>query len=235
MKKDAVDSGGNTSSQSLSASAVERMQLYIQLQGLNTPLSFYNNPAMWPKFTHPLGDHGIFQTHQTQDQHLPTDPHLQQLPIQTVTSESFPDMSLPSNLINGGKVSNTAPEFDVNSLNGFSSESTSAILTTGEMNDNFGSAAARLQEELSELFYGEKDGNLQQVQVCQQQQQEKLTDNQDLDCWKGMLESAGYDNMNISWWANNDISQKSSSTSWDSNHVDLPTESIFQDFNWGTM
>lgn len=236
VKKDAMDSAGNTSSQSLSASAVERMQLYIQLQGLNTPLSFYNNPAIWPKFIHPLGDHGNFQTHQSQNQHLPTDdPHLHQIPIQTTTPEPLPDMPIPSNQIDGGKTSNTAQEFDVNSLNGFPSESNCTILTNGEMNDNFGSAAARLQEELSELFYGDNNGNLKQVQVCQQQQQEKLTINQDIDCSKG-IESAGYDNMNISWWANNDISQKSSSTSWDSNAVDhLPTESIFQDFNWGSM
>ncbi|WOK96313.1 hypothetical protein Cni_G05020 [Canna indica] len=52
-------------SQTLSASALERMQLHMQLQGLcgsttNYPFSFYyNNPALWPKY-HPLGDR-VFQ------------------------------------------------------------------------------------------------------------------------------------------------------------------------------
>ncbi|XP_020110942.1 transcription factor MYB36-like [Ananas comosus] len=35
-------------SQTLSASALERMQLHMKLQGLYSPFSFYNNPALWP-------------------------------------------------------------------------------------------------------------------------------------------------------------------------------------------
>ncbi|XP_072980022.1 transcription factor MYB36-like [Typha angustifolia] len=50
--------------QVLSASALERMQLHMQLQGLCIdPFSFYNSPALWPEL-HSLGD-SIFQGAQT--------------------------------------------------------------------------------------------------------------------------------------------------------------------------
>ncbi|PQM41687.1 transcription factor MYB36-like [Prunus yedoensis var. nudiflora] len=37
----------------LSSSALERLQLHMQLQSLQNPFSFYNTPALWPKL-HPL-------------------------------------------------------------------------------------------------------------------------------------------------------------------------------------
>ncbi|MCD9560753.1 hypothetical protein HAX54_019544 [Datura stramonium] len=37
--------------QNLSNSALERLQLHMQLQTLQNPLSFYNNPSLWPKLT----------------------------------------------------------------------------------------------------------------------------------------------------------------------------------------
>ncbi|KAI0511167.1 hypothetical protein KFK09_011792 [Dendrobium nobile] len=50
------------SSLTLTSSALERLQLHMQLQGLNSPFSFYNNTALWPKF-YPLGnDCKLFQT-----------------------------------------------------------------------------------------------------------------------------------------------------------------------------
>lgn len=44
----------NKSPQNLSNSALERLQLHMQLQNLQSPFSsFYNNPILWPKL-HPL-------------------------------------------------------------------------------------------------------------------------------------------------------------------------------------
>nr|URY18987.1 MYB protein [Zanthoxylum bungeanum] len=40
-------------SQGLSNSTIERLQLHLQLQSLQNPLSFFNNPALWPKL-HPV-------------------------------------------------------------------------------------------------------------------------------------------------------------------------------------
>ncbi|KAL1553852.1 transcription factor MYB36-like [Salvia divinorum] len=38
--------------QNLSNSALERLQLHMQLQTLQNPFSLYNNPALWPKLNH---------------------------------------------------------------------------------------------------------------------------------------------------------------------------------------
>ncbi|KAK8478103.1 hypothetical protein V6N13_144631 [Hibiscus sabdariffa] len=54
----------NQAYQGLSNSALERLQLHMQLQTLQNPFSFYNNPALWPKNIHPLQDKMI-QTMQT--------------------------------------------------------------------------------------------------------------------------------------------------------------------------
>ncbi|KAL0428280.1 UNVERIFIED_CONTAM: Transcription factor [Sesamum latifolium] len=42
-------SGDADDLQNLSSSALERLQLHMQLQTLQNPLSFYTNPALWPK------------------------------------------------------------------------------------------------------------------------------------------------------------------------------------------
>ncbi|KAK4337555.1 hypothetical protein RND71_042042 [Anisodus tanguticus] len=41
----------NSLLQNLSNSALERLQLHLQLQTQQNPLSFYNNPSLWPKLT----------------------------------------------------------------------------------------------------------------------------------------------------------------------------------------
>ncbi|XP_030487545.2 transcription factor MYB36 [Cannabis sativa] len=51
------------SAETLSSSAIERLQLHMQLQSLQNPLSFYNNPALWPKL-HPFQQKMIQQSFQ---------------------------------------------------------------------------------------------------------------------------------------------------------------------------
>ncbi|CAH8386447.1 unnamed protein product [Eruca vesicaria subsp. sativa] len=48
------NNNNNKSPQNLSSSALERLQLHMQLQNIQSPFSsFYNNPILWPKL-HPL-------------------------------------------------------------------------------------------------------------------------------------------------------------------------------------
>ncbi|KAI6682540.1 hypothetical protein NL676_036421 [Syzygium grande] len=58
------DSSSPYNSHALSNSALERLQLHMQLQTLQNPLflSFYNNPALWPKI-HPLREKMIQSLH----------------------------------------------------------------------------------------------------------------------------------------------------------------------------
>ncbi|KAI3997518.1 hypothetical protein MKX01_008125 [Papaver californicum] len=74
LDKDLKDSNDedNSYTNTLSNSALERLQLHMQLQNLKTPLSFYNNPALWPKL-HPLGEK-IFRDHQHGSNMMSTDP-----------------------------------------------------------------------------------------------------------------------------------------------------------------
>ncbi|XP_044471910.1 transcription factor MYB36-like [Mangifera indica] len=52
--QDPNENGGDDShAQGLSSSALERLQLHMQLQSVQNPSSFYNNPALWPKL-HPF-------------------------------------------------------------------------------------------------------------------------------------------------------------------------------------
>ncbi|KFK27303.1 hypothetical protein AALP_AA8G364900 [Arabis alpina] len=51
---DSNENNNNKSPQNMSSSAMERLQLHMQLQNLQSPFSsFYNNPILWPKL-HPL-------------------------------------------------------------------------------------------------------------------------------------------------------------------------------------
>ncbi|KAA8522773.1 hypothetical protein F0562_009196 [Nyssa sinensis] len=52
-QKEANGTENNPNTQTLSNSALERLQLQMQLQSLQNPFSFGNNPALWPKL-HPL-------------------------------------------------------------------------------------------------------------------------------------------------------------------------------------
>ncbi|KAI3991873.1 hypothetical protein MKX01_012818 [Papaver californicum] len=74
LHKDLKDSNEEDNSyiNTLSNSALERLQLHMQFQNLQTPLSFYNNPALWPKL-HPLGEK-IFRDHQHGSNMMSTDP-----------------------------------------------------------------------------------------------------------------------------------------------------------------
>lgn len=62
-----LSSDADKPSQILSSTALERMQLHLQLQGLNNPFSFYNNPALWPKFN-PLGSQPVYNSTSEQNQ-----------------------------------------------------------------------------------------------------------------------------------------------------------------------
>ncbi|KAL1372016.1 hypothetical protein HN51_002184 [Arachis hypogaea] len=57
----------NNNSNALSTSALERLQLHMQLQSLQNPFSFYTNPALWPKL-HPFQEKMIHQNLQQQHQ-----------------------------------------------------------------------------------------------------------------------------------------------------------------------
>ncbi|XP_077236769.1 transcription factor MYB36-like [Tasmannia lanceolata] len=219
---------GNTSPPAFSTSALERMQLHMQLQSLQSPISFYNNHTLWPKL-HFLGEK-IFQT---QDCNVNATQMQQAPPTQFEPSLNGELTDLSVNPIqletdNNSMSSNQKIEEFNNSLNGFSSSSSHVAFDSGfdsthqammlkpngveQPNANFHMVAG-LQAELNDLIYNKTGGFVGK--------EDQLYE---LDCLVGPRE-------NITWWAN-DYDAKSSSNSWDSPSI-LHPEGMFHDYEMG--
>ncbi|CAN8248398.1 unnamed protein product [Cochlearia groenlandica] len=64
-----TNNNNNKSPQNLSNSALERLQLHMQLQNIQNPFSsFYNNPNLWPK-VHPLLQSSTITSHDQNPKH----------------------------------------------------------------------------------------------------------------------------------------------------------------------
>jgi len=125
------------------------MQLHLQLQGPHSPFSFYNNPALWPKF-HPLGTATHFQ--------------------------GQPDASSAANNPPMHQVSETSalePNHQSLFSNKQADESSYPPMTASMQEDfcessNFNSVADGLQAELqSFLNYGNSGCSIGQGSVCE--------------------------------------------------------------------
>ncbi|KAF6138537.1 hypothetical protein GIB67_022571 [Kingdonia uniflora] len=199
----------NSNSHTLSNSAIERMQLHMQLQNLQDPLSFFNNPALWPKL-HPFSERNMIQQQVTNTQIEPShNEGFNQLP--NASFEFQPSNSENSNPIQDGLV---------NSFDGFSSSKSSGIpyniCSNGieQFNTNFQSQSS-LQAELSNLVYNKTSGLVSNGN--------EMTE---FDCIKEMGQST---KESAVWWANDFDTKSSTSNSWDSAYV-LPNEGMFQDY-----
>lgn len=84
--QDASSSEDSARPSALSNSALERLQLHLQLQKLNSPLSFYSNPELWPPmhppqekmfndFQLPSEDLGNYPDHRLQIDTANINPH----------------------------------------------------------------------------------------------------------------------------------------------------------------
>ncbi|CAA7408165.1 unnamed protein product [Spirodela intermedia] len=132
-------------SQGLSASALERMQLQMKLHGLQHPLAFLNNPALWPKF-HPFCGRIPME-----------DTAVQQAPDTAAMVEPSERVALPNgSQISHSMVGTNLADIEASSLTGLTSPPSSMVLNTEQPEADFGSAVA-LQAELSSLIYGKID------------------------------------------------------------------------------
>ncbi|KAJ8634636.1 hypothetical protein MRB53_008903 [Persea americana] len=218
----------NSSLPALSSSALERMQLQMQLQGLHNPFSFYNNPALWPKY-HALGEKIL----QDQYNDFLTMQQGRVSQIQPDHNGTFEDIASPSfaSLQENSLNRNHKQEELENSLNGLASSSSSIAIEgrhksygrasafipneLEQSNMNFHMEAA-LQPEFSDLLYNKMGGfNGVEEQISE------------LDCLKDMTGTKE----NMIWWAN-DFDTKFLSNSWDSSSV-FQTQELFLDYPMG--
>ncbi|XP_038983811.1 transcription factor MYB36-like isoform X2 [Phoenix dactylifera] len=203
----------DASSQALSASAAERMQLHKQLQGHCNPFSFYNKPGLWPKF-HPMGDELFFHIQHTDANTIAATPVLQASNasmIEPSCQNVFlikPDIPNPMN----AKI-----QEDLNSSTlGFPSPSSSGALRMENPSSNFNAAAVGLQDELHDLLY-------QKNRCSGGQEQQQQTE---FECSKDM----NGEKVSMDWWPTDGF-EKSSSGSWDS--ASNPQADLLQEYELG--
>ncbi|XP_030513669.1 transcription factor MYB36-like [Rhodamnia argentea] len=226
----ANSSNDATSSQALSSSALERLQLHMQLQNLQGPFSFYNNPALWPKVP-PLLNEKMTQTLKF----LNESPHLLMQPTlsnssspkndqKATTYESSPaaSRSTPSDFAN---LSFSDADFNelVNSMTNCvsSSDCYAPLPDIGVDSIDQLNRGQFLPDPLIQtvpddsLNYKKSDGSMsQQNQV------------DEFDCFKDM-DSNSRDTLQALW--HDDEYNAQSASSWDSASV-LLCEGISQDF-----
>ncbi|XP_068649179.1 transcription factor MYB36 [Aristolochia californica] len=208
------------SSSGLSTSALERMQLHMQLQISQNPFSFYNNPALWPKLQ-ALAE----RIRHSQEGDGNTD---------TLMSEFPPAQAVPSPrgefncLVTDSCAASQQPNSlgtdtkheEFNNSNGLSSSSSpvayDGIYSSNQLLNmsasNFQTMVG-LQSELQDLISNKTSGSMEQE-----------------------VPSYGFDSLremaiprdSSIWWAN-DFDAQSSSNSWNSASM-LQQEGMYQEY-----
>ncbi|MCL7023419.1 hypothetical protein MKW94_013011 [Papaver nudicaule] len=222
----------NSYANTLSNSAIERLQLHMQYQSNQTPLSFYNNPALWPKL-HPLGER-IFQGRQHSSNMMNIDPTAETLPnsqvgITSLQSNTFRELSISSAELERGYSASPNPSTEndqldnffeglssVNGANNVVDENIMNWKSNGVVeqsnNDNFQSSVFGLQAELTELL----NYNVTSAfEVNENHQPRKNSTVTETDYWfKEMDGSRSKDSRSL--WTSTDFDTiSSSSNSWD--------------------
>ncbi|KAL2232791.1 transcription factor MYB36-like [Sesamum indicum] len=144
--KDASDEENSCDLQNLSSSALERLQLHMHLQGLQNPLSFYNDPAIWPK--------KMIQTLHSQNQNNDLMHQISSITDQVAAEQDYNNSPLMK-----------MDEIE-NSINGFSSSESSFGLNPDqsdflepEQNTGIQLSSGFAQAELDQYFPTELDGS----------------------------------------------------------------------------
>jgi myb proto-oncogene protein len=204
----------------------------MQLQSLQNPISFYNNPALWPKL-HPFQEKILLQSLSEISNPLMqyAFPSTQQGDAQKV--DIYGQLVDPDTLQQGHpKFSNSNVVSLENSMNVITSSDSPLPFTNGKnvmdltivpragMADQSDAAVqpvSNFQSELENFLNNKTSGFTAQGDQIGE-----------FDCFKEM--NGSRDNMN--WWSNDFETKSASSNSWDSTSV-LQSEGMFQDYELG--
>ncbi|XP_021276766.1 transcription factor MYB36 [Herrania umbratica] len=226
-------------SQGLSNSALERLQLHMQLQSLQNPFSFYNNPALWPKI-HPL-EEKMIQSIQSSNgsPNLLMQPLLPNPQPENERTADFYDQPAKASVAHQQdypKSSHTKGlELD-NSLDGITPSDGSDPFGTGNnlMNSatvpkadghHHGTAHSNAAVQPVSNFQAELDEFLNNKTAGYAPQEDQMTE---FDCFKEMNGAKD----SLIWWSNDFDAKSASSNSWDSTSV-LQSSGMFQDYELG--
>ncbi|OIW19441.1 hypothetical protein TanjilG_09461 [Lupinus angustifolius] len=215
----------DNSSNSLSSSALERLQLHMQLQSLQNPFSFYSNPSLWPKW-HPSQEKMIQQ--------------------------SLKDASNSNTVVmQGQKYEFDKP---TNIVSGFLQQDIGANMNTlkveNPLNNNsvpFANSGNNLPMHSSSIVDQTNSMGFQQVCALQITEHDNILNNKitmgnylpqeqqnmaGFDCFREM--NGSNDNSNLIWWSNDSDSKSASTSSWDSSTTPvLMPEGMFHDYELG--
>ncbi|KAF2317157.1 hypothetical protein GH714_012879 [Hevea brasiliensis] len=218
---------GSSSSMALSQSALERLQLHMQLQSLQNPFSFYN-PALWPKL-HPFQEKALLQS-MTESSNSLMQQFLsspqgngQKLDIYEQLSGS---VTLDQDYL---KFENPKVDGLENSMDGLTSSDSPIPFVNGN-NVTESSMGARADAvEQSEVA-------IQPVSTFQPELEDIISNKAsgfvshedqiaEFDCFKEMNVSKD----SLIWWSSDFETKSASSTSWESTSV-LQSDGMFQDY-----
>ncbi|KAK7347694.1 hypothetical protein VNO80_22233 [Phaseolus coccineus] len=221
----------NSYSNALSSSALERLQLHMQLQSLQNPFSFYNNPALWPKL-HPFQEKIIQSLQSLNDGSNPVvqdalpSPHVEQgqkdefinKPQHDGAKIHSPQVQLLENIpLSNSGVPFVASESNNNPMHSSLAPRAAAV----EQTNNVGfQQLGALQTELDDILNNRTMGYMPQE------------DHQmaEFDCFREINGSKD----SLIWWSNDSDTRSASSNSWDSSTTPaLLTQGMFQDYELG--
>ncbi|TKY54602.1 Transcription factor RAX3 [Spatholobus suberectus] len=216
-------------SNALSSSALERLQLHMQLQSLQNPFSFYNNPALWPKL-HPFQEKMIQSLQSLNDGSNPVmqnalpSPLVEQgqkdefyKPQQDGAKINNPQVHLLENIpLSNSEVPFVASGSNSNPMHPSLAPRAEAV----EQINNVGlQQLGALQTELDDILNNRTMG-------CVPQEDHGMAG---FDCFREMNGSKD----SLIWWSNDSDTKSASSNSWDSSTPALLTQGMFQDYEMG--
>ncbi|CAK9147593.1 unnamed protein product [Ilex paraguariensis] len=205
------DENGIEESKSLSNSALERLQLHMQLQTLQNPLSSCNNPALWPKL-HPLQEKTIQSLH-LQGLNESSNPLMQQ----AVTPSNLQLDELDNSVI---KSSSDSPIMFNNGSH--LSNSTTTVPKSGGIEQS-----NPVIQSVSTFTQGDFDDSINNKAVGSVSGENQMAE---FDCFKEMDDSKD----TVIWWSNDfHTNSITSSNSWDSISVLHQPERFYQDYALG--
>ncbi|KAI3425534.1 uncharacterized protein J3R85_010283 [Psidium guajava] len=256
------DSSSPYNSHALSNSALERLQLHMQLQTLQNPLfsSFYNNPALWPKI-HPLREKMI-QSLLNQNPNNTNCPVLiQQLALANGSQQQAEDIQFnKANLyeLTSTNPNNVSLQHDSLKITSAKIEDLVNSLSTGGSGSSDGSVSFNYAKNLIDtplmpeidgaeaMSYGNAYNGTAASHIPDEldnmgnnkaandfaPQEDHPNANAELDYFKDMNGSKD----NILWWSNELDMKLGSAISWDStNSSAFQNEGMYQDYGSGAI
>lgn len=226
----------NSCSNALSSSALERLQLHMQLQSLQNPFSFFNNPTLWPKL-HPFQEKIMVQSLQSlndgsnsvMQSALPS-PHVEQGQKDErykdgakVNNNNISQVHLLENINIPLTNSGVAFVGSGSNNNPIMQSSLAPRSEAVEQNNSVGiQQLGALQTELDDILNNRTMGS-----VAQEHHHDYVAG---FDCFREMNGSKD----SLIWWSNDSDTKSASSNSWDSSTTPgLLSQGMFQDYELG--